>query len=131
MLTLKIYILGVFFKVKFKLTHKKLYFSLEFIEENCKTGKFEQFLTVKQRNLEKQPLRLQRNLSFLPWGVYIFRYFNTPWGCLWSHFCKKYFNSFLLINLTYKKLITEQTQCQRITFFPKSIIHIHHITATF
>ena len=67
--TLKIYLLGVCFEVKFEFIHKKLYFPLEFIEKIVKQINFKEFLTVKQRNLANPPFQLQRNLSFLPWGL--------------------------------------------------------------
>ena len=67
--TLKIYILGVSFKVKFKATHKKLYFPLEFMEENCKTEKFWAVFNSKKEEFWKPAFSVTEEIELSAMGM--------------------------------------------------------------
>ena len=54
--------------MKLKLTHKKLYFPLEFVEENCKTEKFLAVFNGKTEEFRKYAFSVTEEFEFSPWG---------------------------------------------------------------
>ena len=77
--TLKFYILGAFFKVKFKATHKKLYFPQEFMEENWKTEKFWAVFNGKTEEFWKPAFSVTEEIEFSAMGVRCHHHFNQIW----------------------------------------------------
>ena len=98
--TLKIYILGVSFKVKFKATHKKLYFPLEFMEENCKTEKFWAVFNSKKEEFWKPAFSVTEEIELSAMGMLSIKNWCSL-VCLFSKFTWRRLGEFSLYWLAY------------------------------